>query len=62
MRFQIFLVCDAGKETVLMFANGLCRVNDCGSKRKFNLAANGRRFCAAREDGFGPSAISGDLG
>ena len=44
-----------------MFANGLCRVNDCGSEPKFNLAANGRRFCAARENGPRPSAISGDV-
>jgi hypothetical protein len=55
------LVCDVGKQPALMFANGLCRVNDCGSNRKFNLAANGRRFCAAREDGFGRCAIAGEV-
>jgi hypothetical protein len=44
-----------------MFANGLCRVNDCGSERKFKLAANGRRFCAARKSALGPSAIPGDV-
>jgi hypothetical protein len=44
-----------------MFANGLCRVNDCGSDRNFNLAANGRRCCAPRKSGFGLLPISGDV-